>query len=141
MSESPELPCLPNPTEQLDAEKKRVPADEFGNGPREIRMVAMAAHARGDYKAERLALDRLAVMERDACSGGDGDRCRRATTDPHGFRWVGQSFASCDGCGQPYWEHDYDERPGPGSGPFDARWVYVPITDEQKAAAKARWQR
>jgi hypothetical protein len=69
-----------------------------------------------------------------------GSHTDTAVTDPHGFRWVGQSFASCDGCGQPYWEHDYDERPGPGSRPFNARWVYVPITDEQKAAVKARWQ-
>lgn len=40
--------------------------DEFGNDERDIRLVAIAAHARGDYEAERLALDRLAVMERDA---------------------------------------------------------------------------
>lgn len=25
-----------------------------------------------------------------------------------GFVWVGQSFASCDACGHPYWEHAYD---------------------------------
>lgn len=23
-----------------------------------------------------------------------------------GFRWIGQSFASCDGCGKPAWEHE-----------------------------------
>lgn len=39
--------------------------DEFGNTEREIRMVAIAAHARGDFAAERIALDRLALMERD----------------------------------------------------------------------------
>jgi hypothetical protein len=38
--------------------------DEFGNDEHDIRMVAIAAHARGDYEAERLALDRLALMER-----------------------------------------------------------------------------
>lgn len=38
--------------------------DEFGNDEHAIRMVAIAAHARGDYEAERLALDRLALMER-----------------------------------------------------------------------------
>lgn len=47
------------------------PRDEFGNAEREIRMVAVAARARGDYKAERLALDRLALMERAAV--GDGE--------------------------------------------------------------------
>jgi len=40
--------------------------DEFGNTEQEIRLVAIAAHARGDYVAERIALDRLALMERDA---------------------------------------------------------------------------
>jgi hypothetical protein len=38
--------------------------DEFGNDERDIRMVAISAHARGDFEAERLALDRLALMER-----------------------------------------------------------------------------
>lgn len=33
--------------------------DEFENGEREIRLVAIAARARGDFEAERLALDRL----------------------------------------------------------------------------------
>lgn len=37
--------------------------DEFGNDAHDIRMVAIAAHARGDYEAERIALDRLALME------------------------------------------------------------------------------
>lgn len=42
------------------------PTDEFGNDEREIRLVAIAARARGDYEAERIALDRLALMERSA---------------------------------------------------------------------------
>jgi hypothetical protein len=32
----------------------------------EIRLAAIAAHARGDFEAERIALDRLALMERNA---------------------------------------------------------------------------
>lgn len=42
---------------------RRHGTDEFGNDARVIRMVAIAAHTRGDYEAERLALDRLALME------------------------------------------------------------------------------
>ena len=45
------------------------PDNEFGNTEREIRMVAIAARARGDYEAERLALDRLALMEREVGRG------------------------------------------------------------------------
>ena len=57
-----------------------------------------------------------------------------------GFQWVGQSFASCEGCGQPFWEHTYDTRMRSGAGPFDDDpFEYVLITDEQKAACKAKW--
>lgn len=57
-----------------------------------------------------------------------------------GFQWVGQSFAHCDGCGQPYWEHTHDTRMRDGAGPFDEDpFDYVLITDEQKAACKAKW--
>lgn len=60
--------------------------------------------------------------------------------DCKGFRWVGQTFASCENCGQPYWEHTHDEQMRKDAGPFDDDpWVYVPITGEQKAACKARW--
>jgi diadenosine tetraphosphate (Ap4A) HIT family hydrolase len=45
--------------------------DEFGNTEREIRLVAIAAHARGDFVAERIALDRLALMERDVTRQGE----------------------------------------------------------------------
>lgn len=53
---------------------------EHGNGEHEIRMVAIAAHARGDFEAERLALDKLALLERGclcwvghgACGGCSG---------------------------------------------------------------------
>jgi hypothetical protein len=45
------------------------------NGP--TTTLAAAAHARGDFEAERLALDRLALMERAAVSDtdqGEGER-------------------------------------------------------------------
>ena len=38
--------------------------DEFGNDEHDLRLVAIAARARGDYEAERLALDKLALIER-----------------------------------------------------------------------------
>lgn len=61
--------------------------------------------------------------------------------DCKGFQWVGQTFASCDGCGKPFWEHEFDTRAKPGSGPFDDEpFDYVPISDEQKAATRAKWE-
>ena len=57
-----------------------------------------------------------------------------------GFAWVGQSFAHCEQCGEPYWEHQYDKQIKRGSGPFDDdSWHYVLITDELKAAVRAKW--
>lgn len=35
-----------------------------------------------------------------------------------GFRWIGQSFKSCDGCGRPAWEHEGELRLRDGSSPF-----------------------
>lgn len=35
-----------------------------------------------------------------------------------GFRWIGQSWASCDGCGRPAWEHEGMAVLKEGSGPF-----------------------
>lgn len=66
-----EAPCTCGTCEAVRADRERRAAadriaDEFGNAERDIRMAAVAAHARGDYEAERLALDRLALMERAA---------------------------------------------------------------------------
>jgi hypothetical protein len=40
-----------------------------------------------------------------------GEPCR-------GFRWIGQSFASCDRCGHPAWDHIGEERVRPGAALF-----------------------
>jgi len=59
-----------------------------------------------------------------------------------GFRWIGQSWKHCESCGEPYWEHTYDERIKPNAGPFDEKdcWEYVLISEEVKAKVKARYQ-
>jgi hypothetical protein len=56
------------------------------------------------------------------------------------FQWVGQSFASCDGCGRPYWEHSHIEQAGEGSGPFAPEWVRVPITAEDAYQVRRKWE-
>jgi len=57
-----------------------------------------------------------------------------------GFQWIGQSFAHCDGCGRPYWEHTHDRQIQKDAGPFDlGGWVLVPITPEQADACRRRW--
>ena len=62
------------------------------------------------------------------------------STDCRGFRWIGQSFAQCDGCGRPYWEHTHETRPKPGAGAFDDEpFEYVPITDLQRESCRSKW--
>jgi hypothetical protein len=57
-----------------------------------------------------------------------------------GFRWIAQTFRSCDRCGLPFWEHSHQERIKPGASPFgpDA-FGLVPITAEDAAACKRKW--
>lgn len=61
------------------------------------------------------------------------------------FQWIGQSIATCDGCGKPIFEHDGDSHShgGPFSGtfllkPFDeaviANWIINEWVDRDRAA-------
>lgn len=60
-----------------------------------------------------------------------------------GYQWVGQSLRYCDGCGQPYWEHDSLQQLNRDRAisPFsDDCWEYVPISAESKRLARAKWE-
>jgi hypothetical protein len=46
-----------------------------------------------------------------------------------GFVWIGQSFAHCDECGDPFWEHDFDS----------FRGALIPITADSAARCRERW--
>lgn len=56
------------------------------------------------------------------------------------FAWVGQTFASCDECGEPYWNHTHRYAVGVGE-PFGGGLVLVPITAEEAEAARRKWSR
>ena len=58
--------------------------DEFGNDERNIRLVAIAAHARGDFEAQRIALDRLALMERARLEGANNMPTAREVAEDGG---------------------------------------------------------
>lgn len=48
-------------------------------------------------------------------------------TDCQGFAWIGQPMTSCDRCGRPAWDHDYDEHWGGDLAPFGTGgWLLVP---------------
>ena len=58
-----------------------------------------------------------------------------------GFRWIGQSFASCDSCGRPAWEHEGEMRPRGGASPFsDDGWEMRPWAPGQAEAIRRRWE-
>lgn len=61
----------------------------------------------------------------------------RLAANCSGFRWIGQSFRSCDACGAPYWEHTHEHHPtGP---PFGDNFELRPISAEDAAIVQARW--
>ncbi|MDX3759305.1 hypothetical protein [Streptomyces sp. AK02-04a] len=56
-----------------------------------------------------------------------------------GFQWIGQSFATCDRCGQPAWEHAGEDVAVEGAGPFDNRRTVRPWKPGQADAIRAKW--
>lgn len=50
-----------------------------------------------------------------------------------GFAWIGQSFAHCDRCGHPYWEHTHDEQVR------DGRWFRKLISRKEADAVRHKW--
>lgn len=47
-----------------------------------------------------------------------------------GYQWLGQSFAHCDRCGQPYWHHTHEERLRDGC------WVLEPVNTRLAETAR-----
>lgn len=59
-----------------------------------------------------------------------------------GFHWIGQSFAHCDKCGLPAWDHAGTAGLPPGAGPFGRPdWVLKPYADGEAERIKAKWDR
>ncbi|MFE9127054.1 hypothetical protein ACFYOF_16815 [Streptomyces sp. NPDC007148] len=56
-----------------------------------------------------------------------------------GFVWIGQSFATCDRCGQPAWDHEGEEVPADGAGLLDDRRAVRPWKPGQADRIRAKW--
>jgi len=56
-----------------------------------------------------------------------------------GFQWIGQSFAICDRCGQPAWDHAGQDVAVEGAGPFDNRRTVRPWGPGEADAIRAKW--
>jgi hypothetical protein len=59
----------------------------------------------------------------------------------YGFRWAGQSFTSCDGCGRPAWEHRGEMRLRDGATPFagGGDWELRPWGPGEADAIRRKW--
>ncbi len=60
------------------------------------------------------------------------------TPCPNGFHWIGQSFAHCDQCGLPAWDHD-GMAEGDRDSPWGAELVLRPWRDGEREAIQRRW--
>jgi hypothetical protein len=58
-----------------------------------------------------------------------------------GFQWIGQSFATCDRCGQPAWDHAGEEVVAEWASAFLARRTVRPWKPGQADAIRAKWSR
>lgn len=99
--------------------------------------------ARWGEPASRIgdAIDALKVLR--------GERTYISLTAPapeppelcRGFRWVGQSFASCDRCGRPAWEHQGEERVREGATVLlgDDAFEVRPWKPGEAEAIRAKW--
>jgi hypothetical protein len=94
-----------------------------------------------DAEAEQLLRDlTAAVRDRKRSEGVIGARPREPEKPCAGFQWIGQSFASCDRCGKPYWEHTHEERLPEGARLFGSKPMeLVPISPERAALCKRKW--
>ena len=125
------------------------------DGPKMLRETLCVAQAHvgnstDPRKAEHVArLGRLiAECDRYRPIGGDGKHGNRHTPGcepadtaeptpcPDGFRWIGQPFWSCDGCGLPAWDHvGMNQADGPAwSGRL------TPWKPGEAAAIRVRWE-
>ncbi|SOD80065.1 hypothetical protein SAMN06272781_6850 [Streptomyces sp. 1222.2] len=87
-------------------------------------------------RVESAVVDRVAAETPPAETG---PAAAEAPPVCEGFVWIGQSFATCDRCGQPAWDHAGEEVPVEDAGPFDTRRTVRPWKPGQAAAIRAKW--
>jgi hypothetical protein len=88
------------------------------------------------------------VAEWRARAGLDGSQERGDASEPapecRGFRWIGQPFTSCDGCGRPAWEHEGVMRLHDGAaitGVDSDVWELRPWAPGEAEAVERKWGR
>ncbi|MFJ2848301.1 hypothetical protein [Streptomyces rubiginosohelvolus] len=97
---------------------------------------------------KRLPIPRWAADNGEAAAGAAAGAHQTEQAQPvaepepvvcEGFVWIGQSFAHCDRCGQPAWDHDGEEVAAEGAGPFDTGRTIRPWKPGQADAIRAKW--
>lgn len=60
---------------------------------------------------------------------------------PEGFHWIGQSFATCDHCGLPAWEHAGQAVPAPSDRPSGASpWRLAQWEQGEAERIRQKWE-
>jgi hypothetical protein len=84
------------------------------------------------------AREELRLAAEPAAPGPDQTRDEEPVVC-EGFQWIGQSFATCDRCGQPAWDHAGQDVAVDGAGPFDNRRTVRPWGPGEADAIRAKW--
>lgn len=144
-------PCANHEREQAHAEGEHAfcgpECTEAEPTPEQtVRNHVLALHQIGEQLAgiESWMWEHLADARDAAVSGPGGVADEEPAETPEavvceGFQWIGQSFAHCERCGQPAWDHAGEEVAVEGAGPFDTRRTVRPWKPGEADTIRAKW--
>ncbi|MGW5175864.1 hypothetical protein ACWERY_16070 [Streptomyces sp. NPDC004082] len=133
-----------------------IPADIDTASWTAIRAIQLMNEAGEQTEAYRLALSQAlglgtgapwdAITERASELRRLADEAQQPETQApeppvvcEGFVWIGQSFATCDRCGQPAWDHAGRDAPVEGAVLFDTRRTVIPWEPGEADRIRAKW--
>ena len=93
----------------------------------------------GTPAQRRLMRETTTYTVEPAPAVGGADQTDATPVVCEGFQWIGQSFATCDRCGQPAWNHTGQDVPVKGAGLFDHRRTVRPWEPGEADAIRAKW--
>lgn len=132
------LAVLPAPVDRAAALAEAIAAIE---AEQEATDVNVAVYPRYDAK-QRAALDSaIRVLRRLAEAPQPETQAGPVEQPPvcEGFQWIGQSFATCDRCGHPAWDHQGEDVAAEGAGPFDGRRTVRLWEPGEADRIRAKW--
>jgi len=141
------LPPWPDSRPDLITFRERIAEDLYAHDHPNWRIPLRESDVEPVYRERAVAvltglrdMVRMAAEAAPADTGHDDSETEgQAPPVCQGFVWIGQPFTTCERCGQPAWEHDGEEIPVEGAGPFDNCRTVRPWKPGQADAIRARW--